>query len=96
VSNQIQLSISSLPDFQLDKGAFKDNSETLPGLEVDISGNVVDSGNKTLTYTNADINGFVYYNLTYTFDPAEMQEDTPELIVSFTKTTPPQYSLYVD
>ncbi|KAK8869446.1 hypothetical protein IAR55_000010 [Kwoniella newhampshirensis] len=96
VSNSIQLSISSLPDFQLNKGAFADGTASLPGLDVALSGNVVEQGNMSISFTGDGINSFQYYNLTYTIpSPLLEGEDVPELVVGFTKTNPPTYQLFV-
>ncbi|WWD16288.1 hypothetical protein CI109_100714 [Kwoniella shandongensis] len=96
VSNAIQLSISSLPNFQLNKGAFANGQASLPGLDVSLSGNVVDQGTFSLTFTGDAINSFEYYNLTYSFPSSLSQGNyVPELVVGFTKTTPPSYDLFV-
>lgn len=92
----MQLSISSIPDFQLGPDAFSNGQASLPGLDVVLSGNVVEQGNRSLTYTGAMINSFYYYNLTYTI-PSDLMDggDVPELVITFTKTSPPSYDLYV-
>ena len=61
-----------------------------------MSGNVVDHGEMSLAFTGDDINGFLYYNLTFDFSTAASGlSDTPELVVGFEKTQPPAYQLYV-
>jgi hypothetical protein len=92
-SNSLQLSIASQPDFQLGKTAFSNHTASLPGLDVTLSGNVVEQGNRSLTY-GATINDLYYYNLTYTF-PGNLQSGAavPELVISWKKTAPPSYNL---
>jgi hypothetical protein len=95
LSNMIQLSISSIPDFQLSNSSFTGKT-SLPGLDVTLSGNVVDQGKKSLSFTGAQINGFYVYNLTHSFDSSLRDNgEVPTLVVEFEKTTPPEYQLYV-
>jgi hypothetical protein len=92
-SNSLQLSIASQPDFQLAKTAFSNHTASLPGLEVTLSGNVVEQGNRSLAY-GATINDLYYYNLTYTFPGSLRSAGTvPQLVISWKKTAPPSYNL---
>jgi hypothetical protein len=61
-----------------------------------LSGNAIQQGNRTLSY-GATINDLYYYNLTYTF-PASIRSsgEVPELVISWTKTTPPTYDLILE
>lgn len=94
-SNVVQLNILSQPDFQLGKSAFANNLASLPGLDLTLSGNIVSQGNRSISY-GATINNVYYYNLTYTF-PASLRNGggVPEMVVSWKKTTPPKYDLYL-
>ncbi|ORX41089.1 hypothetical protein BD324DRAFT_678482 [Kockovaella imperatae] len=97
VSTAISLLLSPLPDWQLGTGSFNnsDHSASFPGLNVSLSGNAVDQGQRILEFTGDEINGFRYYNLTYDF-AGGVGNEVPELVVAFTKTTPPQIDLYVE
>ena len=92
----MQLSISALPDFQLSPFSFENGQASLPGLDVMLSGNVVERGNRTLTFTGDDINGFLYYNLTYSWEGTSLSGEIPELVVGITKTASPSYQLIVE
>ncbi|WVQ84278.1 hypothetical protein IAT38_006430 [Cryptococcus sp. DSM 104549] len=95
-SNLFELSISTFPNYQLNNGSFVDGRASLPGLDVGISGNVFNGGKMTLEFDGSQINGFYYYNLTYAV-PEELLagDEVLELVVSFTKTSPPEYDLFV-
>ena len=96
-STSMTVVISPIPDHQFGTGSFNnsDHSESLPGLDVSLSGNVIDQGSLNLAYTGDAINGFNYYNLTVEFAGA-LGDEVPELVLGFKKTTPPTYNLYVD
>ena len=54
----------------------------LPGLRLNISGNIID-GERTFVYGATTLNDFDFYNLTY-YVP-EGFEGTPEVTISFEK-----------
>ncbi|ORY25543.1 hypothetical protein BCR39DRAFT_543951 [Naematelia encephala] len=92
-SNEMELHISALPFLQLDGDSFGSDSHSLPGLDVELSGNVVQQGSRTLEF-NHDTQcwGRWFYRLKYTF-PDSLRENgsVPTMIVHWKRTTPPVY-----
>jgi len=90
-SNVLRLHIGSLPFLQLDGKSFDSDHESLPGLDIQFSGNVVERGQRTLKFgTETRPHGAYHYVLEYTW---EGDIGVPELVIGFKKTTPPQYPL---
>lgn len=93
-ATRITLHIGCLPFMQLDQTAFASNAASLPGLDVRLSGNVVEKGTQEFTFDKHHFNhGSAFYKLSYAF-PANLREaEEPTLVVNFTKTKPPVYDL---
>lgn len=91
VSRRMILHIGALPFLQLDGTSFEGNRQSLPGLDVELHGNVTTNGRKTLRFGSAmRTHGAYYYELQYEWDG---EIGTPELVIAFQKTTPPHYPL---
>lgn len=56
----------------------------LPGLRLNVSGNLVEKGSRSLFYELTTLNDLMFYNLTY-FIPPDLGE-VPEIVISFEKT----------
>jgi hypothetical protein len=90
-SKQVRLHIGALPFLQLNTKSFDSNSESLPGLDLQLSGNIVERGQRSLRFgSETRTHGVYHYVLQY-----DWQGDigVPELVISFKKQTPPQYPL---
>jgi hypothetical protein len=82
---------------QLDKQSFANNTARLPGLDIRLSGNVVDSGRRSFTFAkDQKLHGSWYYRLTYDFDGVDLNDEEPELRIEVETTDPPRYPLQVD
>lgn len=88
---KISLHIGYIPFHQLTTASFSSNRESLPGLDVELTGNVVESGRRSLTFDKShSLHGARYYRLTYEFGPELYEtEDGPTLYLGFKKTKPP-------
>ena len=87
----MRLHIGALSFLQLDGTSFASDKESLPGLDIRFSGNVVEKGKRTLKFgTETRTHGAYHYVLEYSW---EGDIGIPELFIGFTKTTPPQYPL---
>lgn len=90
-SNVIRLHIGALPFLQLDGKSFESDRESLPGLEIQFTGNVVERGRRTLKFgSNTKTHDAYHYVLEYSW---EGDIGIPELVIEFKKTAPPQYLL---
>ena len=68
--------------------------ESLPGLNVRLSGNVVEKGERSVKFSAATrLHGAYYYDLTYTFPQSLREGGDPTLLISVKKTEPPKTSL---
>lgn len=87
-SRSITLHISCLPFFQLNRTSFDGNKASLPGLDVEMCGNV-GVGHLSFDKTTR-LHGAPFYRLQFQA-PSGVEE--PELVISFRKTKPPVYDL---
>lgn len=93
-ANQITLHIGCLPFMQLDQRTFDDHAASLPGLDVRLSGNVVERGIQSFSFTKDTNNhGAAFYKLIYAFPASLRNEEDPALVINFVKTKPPVYDL---
>jgi hypothetical protein len=85
------LRISSLPFFQLDKKSWSSDLEELPGLRVELSGNIAQAAKRTLLFDKTTTqHDAKYYELT--FDLTDMEKgEKLELALQCERTSPPQY-----
>lgn len=92
--DKVSLRIGCLPFLQLDGQSFAEGQQSLPGLDVLLSGSIVEHGTRSLTFSKPQkIHGAYYYDLSYSF-PSELRgRCDPTLVISFEKTTPPSYPL---
>lgn len=64
----------------------------MPGLDIELTGNIVDTGHKTLEFSQSTKRwDSWYYRLKYTFPDAVGADIVPELVISLRKVTPPDY-----
>ncbi|RSH80873.1 hypothetical protein EHS25_007042 [Saitozyma podzolica] len=92
--DKVSLRIGCLPFLQLDGQSFAENRQSLPGLDVSLSGSIVDHGTRSLTFSKAQkIHGAYYYDLSYSFASELRGRCDPTLVISVKKTTPPSYPL---
>lgn len=79
---------------QLDKNTFSDHKASLPGLEIELRGNVVEQGAQTFGFKASNkLHGAFYYELRYTFSDQLAEQAVPEFVVDFRKTAPPVYNV---
>jgi hypothetical protein len=92
-ADRVTLHIGALPFMQLNKRSFEGHRASLPGLDVRLSGNIVEQGTQTLEFNkDTTMHGAPYYRLSYAF-PASLREEEPTLVVGVTRTKPPVYDL---
>lgn len=90
------LHIGALPFRQLDATSFEGHKARLPGLDVRLSGSVVEEGSQVLDFNkDTHLHGAPFYRLSYTF-PSSLRETEPTLVVGFAKTKPPVYDLHLE
>jgi hypothetical protein len=91
---EIVLHISSLPFMQLDLDSFTGPSQSLPGLNVTLSGNVADCAVRTLRFDKSTtLHGARFYKLIFDFKGKLQKGETPKLELQLEKTEPPVYPL---
>jgi len=67
-SNVMRLHIGALSFLQLDGTSFASDKESLPGLDIRFSGNVVEKGKRTLKFgTETRTHGAYHYVLEYSW-----------------------------
>ncbi|KAJ6455479.1 hypothetical protein C8R45DRAFT_1036459 [Mycena sanguinolenta] len=66
-SNVMTFLISGFPHVSLSADFLANGTGVLPGLRLEVSGNVANGGTRTLVYGSGTINDLSYYNLTYAF-----------------------------
>lgn len=94
-AGRITLHIGCLPFMQLDKTTFANHATSLPGLDVHISGNVVEHGKQVFEFTkDTNMHGAPFYRLSYEFPSSLRQTEDPTLVVNFVKTKAPGYDLW--
>ncbi|KAF7357361.1 Chitin synthase 4 [Mycena sanguinolenta] len=81
-SNVMTFLLSGFPHLTLSTDFLANGTGVLPGLRLEVSGNVVSSGTRTLVYGSGTINDFPYYNLTYAFDDLG---EVPRLMIEVEK-----------
>lgn len=85
----MRLHISTFPEIQLEVEAFSSpalSDVALPGMNVRLTGNVVDQARPTLGYTGASLHGWRYYVLEYELPSSLLENDVvPELVVRLEK-----------
>ncbi|KAJ7588100.1 hypothetical protein C8J56DRAFT_860795 [Mycena floridula] len=74
--------IGGINGLSLDEELLANGTATLPGIQLKISGNVV-NGSRSVTYGTGTINDLAYYNVTYVI-PDGLTE-TPRIVVGFVK-----------
>jgi len=93
VPNSLVLRISSLPFLQLDKKSWLSDVEEMPGLRVELGGNIARLASRTLRFDKTTTqHDAKYYELR--FDLTGMQKgEKAELALKCEKTSPPEYPL---
>ena len=89
-SSQIILHIGCLPFMQLDGTSFQGSKQSLPGLDITLSGNVAEEAKRTLTFDKTHkLHGAWYYRLVFDFPALREKGEVPELVLGLTQTEPP-------
>jgi hypothetical protein len=89
-SNRIAIRIGCIPDVHLGHDFLQDGTASLPGLDLRISGNVVENSKRTISFSlKQKLHGAFYYEIVYTFPPSLRDSDVPTLVISVKKTDPP-------
>ncbi|THU86168.1 hypothetical protein K435DRAFT_868537 [Dendrothele bispora CBS 962.96] len=91
-SNSMSFLFSGIKGVSLGNDFLMNGTAELPGLKLTVGGNVVDvvnegKGNRTFVYGEEDLNGFLFYNLTWVFDREELEGrgEVPEVRFEFEK-----------
>ena len=92
-SDRMVLHFGALPFFSLNTKSFADGKVSFPGLDVELSGNVMDEGRLVVDFSKRNkLHGAWFYRVTIEF-PKTLQ--TPTLRVAVKKTAAPVCPLYV-
>lgn len=87
-SNVLTLLVTGFPGYMLDL-EFGSSGKVfeLPGIRLEFSGNIARGARRReLGYGDGEVNGLVYYNLTYVIpDSEDLGGEVPELVVGFEK-----------
>lgn len=79
---------------QLDLTSFTSKTQSLPGLDITLAGNVADSAARSLRFDKSTtMHGAKFYELTFTLDGKLGEGVVPRLELRLDKTTPPTYPL---
>ncbi|KAF8194411.1 hypothetical protein K438DRAFT_1827950 [Mycena galopus ATCC 62051] len=82
-SNVMTFLFGGLPHVSLPADFLANGTGELPGLRLEISGNVASEGTRTLVYGTGAINDLPYYNLTYAF--GDLGGAVPQLVIAVEK-----------
>lgn len=75
---------------QLDGTSFQGSKQSLPGLDITLSGNVAEEAKRTLTFDKTHkLHGAWYYRLVFDFPALREKGEVPELVLGLTQTEPP-------
>jgi hypothetical protein len=79
---------------QLNLDSFTSKTQSLPGLNVTLAGNVADSAARTLSFDKSTtMHGAKFYELSFRFEGRLGQGVVPRLELHLEKTIPPSYPL---
>lgn len=89
-SDRIAIRIGCLPDMQLGHDFLKDGTASLPGLDIHLTGNVVESCQPIITFSlKQKLHGAFFYEVVYQFPSSLREKGDPTLVIGVRKTEPP-------
>lgn len=93
-ANEISLRVGCLPFVQLDQGFLADGKASLPGLDIHLTGSIVEQGVRSVAFSKATkLHGAFFYEVKYKFPESLREAGQPELVIGVKKTTPPAHAL---